>query len=611
MANNEEARIRAKARQKGYKQDEIEVIQAVEPVSLRSTEGTLRVCAYCRVSTDNVEQASSFELQRIYYEEYIEKHPNWINAGIYSDEGISGTSLRKRDGFNKMIRDCKEGKIDLIVTKAVARFSRNVVDCIDTIRQLKRLNPPVRVFFETENIDTADSSSDVMLNLLSIFAQEESHTKSEIMNWSIESRFSRGNFLTPELFGYTVDIDKEDRYTIVEDEAEIVRLVYSMYVTGYSPADICDVMTRLGYKSNKKGEVKWNPGVVNNMITNERRAGMIIARKTYTPDYTTHKTVKNVNQRNKYKLLAHHDPIVPLDMYYRALDIQKARKYRNFTEIPRLRYINDGLLKGFVPVAVNYPSFTIENYKFASSFAYEKDEEGNIIFPKIKSIDSRKVSAFNLSGFEKVNSQIIGTTTASPMCWFKINQMYFNRACIDKMNDSRYIKLLFEPNEMLLAILECDSSDPFAIKWMSEKNDRIVPVTKTSGGFSRILYKEMEWDESYRYRMVGVRRQNNGKTVVLFDLKDSEALYWEEIENDEEEKKLKLISLLDEYYINHFGNDYYQDIYSMRLYLTEQLKKWNLNTEEIEIESDDTEWLAEAKELVKKHLIKLTEGTYE
>ncbi len=171
-----------------------------------------------------------------------------------------------------MIAECTKGKIDLIVTKSVSRFSRNVVDCIDTIRMLKSLNPPVRVFFESEGIDTADSSSDVMLNILAIFAQEESHTKSEIMQWSIDNRFARGNFLTPRLFGYKIDKDKPDRYIIEEDEAEIIRLVYSMYVTGYSPKEIADIMTKLDYVSNIRGDKKWNPGTVNNILNNKRRS---------------------------------------------------------------------------------------------------------------------------------------------------------------------------------------------------------------------------------------------------------------------------------------------------------------------------------------------------
>ena len=295
----EEEKQKVRDRQRGYRVDEIKVIKAAEPLSIRDTRVRLRVCAYCRVSTDNIEQTSSFELQKVYYDEYIGKHENWDMVKIYADEGISATSTKHRVAFKQMIEDCKRGKIDLIVTKSVSRFARNVVDCIETIRVLKTLNPPVRVFFESEGIDTGDPSSDVMLNILAIFAQEESHTKSETMNWSIDNRFARGNFLTPRLFGYKIDPDKPDRYILIEEEAEVVRLVYSMYVTGYSPNEIAEIMTKLNYVSNIKGERKWNSGVVNNIISNERRCGMIIARKTYTVDFTTHETRKNVNQKNK------------------------------------------------------------------------------------------------------------------------------------------------------------------------------------------------------------------------------------------------------------------------------------------------------------------------
>lgn len=451
VMSTEEEKQKVRERQKGYRTDEIVVIKAAEPVSLRDTRTELRVCAYCRVSTDNIEQTSSFELQKNYYEEYIAKHDNWKMVDIFADEGISGTSMAKREGFKRMIRECLAGKIDLIVTKSVSRFSRNVVDCIDTIRKLKTMNPPVRVFFESEGIDTGDSSSDVMLNILAIFAQEESHTKSEIMQWSVDNRFARGNFLTPRLFGYNIDPDKPDRYIINEEEAKVVKLIYSMYVTGYSPNEIAVTMTKLNYVSNIKGDRKWTAGVVNNILNNERRCGMIIARKTYTPDFTTHKSRKNINQRNKYQMNDHHEGIVAVELYKEALRIKEMRKHRNYDLIPSLSVIKEGALKGFVPVSVKYSGFTYNNYLFASEFAYTKDKNGNIIKDKIKPIYKNDLSNFDLSDFEKVDSQLF-STVSQPMCWFKYNQMYFNRACIDKMKNTQYIELLFEPTEKLLAM---------------------------------------------------------------------------------------------------------------------------------------------------------------
>lgn len=602
---NEEAKQLIRDRQKGYRADEIVVIKAVEPITIRDTRTHLKVCAYCRVSTGNIEQTSSFELQNNYYRDYIEKHENWTNVGIYADEGISATSMKHRDGFKRMIEDARRGKIDLIVTKSVSRFARNVVDCIDTIRMLKSLTPPVRVYFESEGIDTADSSSDVMLNILAIFAQEESHKKSESLNWSVDNRYAVGNFLTPRLFGYKIDPNKPDRYIIIEEEAEVVRLVYSMYVTGFSPTEIAETMTKLNYISNIHGDRKWNSGVVNNIITNERRCGMIIARKTYTVDFTTHQKRKNVNQRNKYMLDDHHDGIVAKEIYEEALRIKEMRRHRNYNIIPSLSVIKEGALKGFVPVSVKYAGFTYENYKFASDFAFEKDKDGNVIRDKIESIDKRKISSFDLSGFEKVDSQLI-SRSGQPMCWFKQNQMYFNKACIDKMNKSNYVELLFEPTEKLLAIRSCLPNHEYAIKWVTTKDDKITPSTRSSSGISNILFKCMDWDPNDRYRMVGVRRTKDNKSVVLFDLNGAEKIH-KEIENENEEEILiKTISTIDEYLLDHFGNDYYQDIYSMRLYLMDLFKKWDLDAELVPIE-EPKEWLIKAKELVKMHLEKLME----
>ena len=160
-----------------------------------------RVAAYCRVSTDDPAQTTSYELQKKYYEEEISSKPGWVFAGIYADEGISGTSLKNRDEFNRMIADCYSGKIDIILTKSVSRFARNVVDCLSVVRKLAQLNPPVGVKFETEAFDSLDATSELLLTVLAASAQEESKTKSNSMNWSLEHRFDNGNYLTPVLLG--------------------------------------------------------------------------------------------------------------------------------------------------------------------------------------------------------------------------------------------------------------------------------------------------------------------------------------------------------------------------------------------------------------------------
>lgn len=144
------------------------------------------------------------ELQKNYYTDYIQAQPGWVFVGIYADEGISGTSLEHRKGMQQLIEDCKAGKIDLVLTKSIARFARNIVDCLSVIELLKNLNPPVGVKFEADNIYTLDSNGRMILTILASVAEEESHSKSIIMNWSIDRRFSRGLFLTPALLGFSL-----------------------------------------------------------------------------------------------------------------------------------------------------------------------------------------------------------------------------------------------------------------------------------------------------------------------------------------------------------------------------------------------------------------------
>ena len=235
MASESKDTIKQKirARYKGVDRDILEFIPARPVAKLYDDASYKRVCAYCRVSTGDPHQTTSYELQKNYYEDKINSAPNWSMVGLYADEGISGTSLMHREEFKKMIRDCEAGKIDLILTKSVSRFARNIVDCLEIVRELKRLPNPVGVLFETEGIYTLDGTQgEMMLSVMAMTAQEESQNKSDIMNQSIEMRFSRGIFLTPELLGY--DKDADGNLVINEDEADTVRLAYYLYDGGFS-----------------------------------------------------------------------------------------------------------------------------------------------------------------------------------------------------------------------------------------------------------------------------------------------------------------------------------------------------------------------------------------
>ena len=246
---------RIRDRYKGVDTSELEVIPAKTVEGLGESTSIRRVAAYVRVSTDNDEQTSSYELQKNYYTDYIKAQPGWEFVGIYDDEGISGTSLEHRKGMQQLIEDCKAGKIDLILTKSIARFARNIVDCLSVIETLKNLDPPVGVKFEADNIYTLDSNGRMILTILASVAEEESQSKSIIMNWSIDRRFSRGLFLTPALLGY--DQDEDGSLVVNQDEAQTVKVIYYLYLNGFSFTEIAELLTEYGRKTklgNTEGE---------------------------------------------------------------------------------------------------------------------------------------------------------------------------------------------------------------------------------------------------------------------------------------------------------------------------------------------------------------------
>lgn len=244
-----------------------------------------RVAIYVRVSTDDVRQTTSFELQKKYYEDFVIKHPHWTLVKIYADEGISGTSLNKREQFLQMISDAKRGKIDMIITKSVSRFARNIYDFIGIVRDLAERNPPVGVFFESEGIFSLNDDSQLALSFQATMAEEESHTRSRSMETSLRMRLDNGIPLTPKLLGYMHDADG----TLIPnpDEAPTVKLAFYMYLYGYSSQQIADAFNALGRKSYL-GNINWTSNGIVQILRNERHCGDVLTRKTFTPNFRTH-----------------------------------------------------------------------------------------------------------------------------------------------------------------------------------------------------------------------------------------------------------------------------------------------------------------------------------
>lgn len=281
----------------------------------------LNVAAYCRVSTDSDDQLNSYEAQVAYYTEYISKNPKWRFVDIYADEGISGTGVAKRKDFNRMIKDCNKGKIDLILTKSVSRFARNTVDSLNFIRKLKEKN--IGVFFEEQNCNTLTEDSEMIIGLYSVIAQTESENISANVRWGIQKRMRDGTYHTRmNLLGYSKS--DNDEITIVPEEAEIVRRIFSLYLDGYSLKQIAIDLVQNGFKT-KLGNCNWQDSTVNSILTNEKYVGDIMYQKTYTVDCLNHKSKKNNGEHTKYLVSNNHPAIISRDIF-NAVQLERARR---------------------------------------------------------------------------------------------------------------------------------------------------------------------------------------------------------------------------------------------------------------------------------------------
>ena len=325
--------------------DNYEYIPAKKQTDYYDNDVPQRVGIYVRVSTDDIRQTTSYELQKKYYEDFVNRHPNWTLVGIYADEGISGTSLKHRDAFNRMIKDCKEGKLDLIITKSVSRFARNVMITIGTVRDLAHLKPPVGVFFESECIFSLNDDSQMALSFQATMAEEESHTRSRSMETSLRMRLDNGIPLTPKLLGFTHDSD--GNLIINPEEAKTVKLVFYMYLYGYSTSQIAEVLNALERKSYL-GNVNWTSSGVVQILRNERHCGDVLTRKTFTENYRTHRQLKNKGDRPQSRYFNHHEAIISRDDFIAVQKLLDNAKYGNKSFLPELRVIDSGILKGFV-----------------------------------------------------------------------------------------------------------------------------------------------------------------------------------------------------------------------------------------------------------------------
>ena len=292
----------------------VEVIPATwNPTDESSREiRKLRVAAYCRVSTELEQQQSSYDIQIEYYTRHIKQNPNWIFAGVFADDGRSATNTFRRDDFNQLMDQCLKGKVDMVITKSISRFARNTVDCISWVRKLKEKN--VAVYFEKENLNTLDDSTEMILTILSSQAQEESRAISTNVKWGYARKFEKGESTRQRSYGFRKTPTGE--MCIVEEEAAVIRNMARWFLDGDSLERIKHRLEEAGIETTT-GKKTWSTGTIYNILTNEKIMGDVLLQKTFTADYLTKRRVKNSGQQKQYYVKNHHEAIIPKTVYYK------------------------------------------------------------------------------------------------------------------------------------------------------------------------------------------------------------------------------------------------------------------------------------------------------
>lgn len=561
MTDKELQRSKIRERYKGADIDKAEIIPARRQVDLFD-DVERRVAVYVRVSTNNIQQTSSYELQKNYYEDMILRHPNWKLTEIYADEGISGTSLRHRDQFNRMISDCEAGKVDLIITKSVSRFARNIIDCITTVKKLKNLPASVGVYFETDGIFSLRGEDEQRLNLMSTIAQEESHIKSSIMNASIDMRFSHGILLTPVLLGY--DHDENGKLVINESEARTVRLIFFMYLYGYTCEQIAEELEKLG-RQTKKGNTGWSAGSVLNVLRNERHCGDVLAHKTFTPDYCEHKSKKNRGDRTQYRWKDDHEAIIARSDFLAVQQLIDNVKYKNTDILPKLKVVTAGALNGFVLINPRWSGFKSEDYINISENVLSKRENS------IAQIEAKKGN-FDFRGYEIARSQLFNTADKISVT-FTATRFKFSTGALRRMENCRNIEMLIYPCMKLFAVRKCNAEQKNSVSWNSFDNrGKCVPRYVGGKAFLCTLFELADWNTEYKYCARGVKLCKGSECVLIFDLNDPEVFIPRRMLDNETADNIPAsalrgpyISAMHKKQAANFGENFYKYLHSVEV----------------------------------------------
>ena len=347
--------------------------------AIPTTRNKLKVAAYARVSTDEAEQLNSYKTQCDYYTTYIQGKPEWEFVGLYADEGITGTSAKRRKEFQRLIRDAMDGKIDLILVKSVSRFARNTVDSLQTVRKLR--DKGVKIYFEKENIDSLDAKCDMILSIYSSLAEEESRSISTNIRWAHQKKVERGEVVLNfnNIYGYQQDENKN--VTIKIQEAEVVREIYHKYLIGYSIRRIIRELKENEIKS-PLGSSKWSSSTIKGILESEKYIGDVILQKTYKRDFLTQRRVRNTGQAPQ-KYVENNHPAIVDKLTWNAVqaEIERRNSLRSTEATGKGRYDMRYAFSGIIECGECNSNFRRHNYtngnKIERTWACKEHLKGN------------------------------------------------------------------------------------------------------------------------------------------------------------------------------------------------------------------------------------------
>jgi site-specific DNA recombinase len=526
---------KAKKNKRGHrvrKEYDVQVIPATKGVTPVGEEAPAkRVAAYCRVSTDQEAQSSSYELQVKHYTEYIGAHENWVLAGIYADEGITGTQLKHREQFLKMIEDCEAGKIDMIITKSISRFARNTVDCLTIIRKLKALKEPVEIYFEKERLYSLDEKTDMVLSLMASIAQEESRSISANIRWAIKNRMKNGTQKIPTsgLLGY--DTDEDGNMVIVAQEAEVVRTIYKSFVQGVHPSLIAIRLNALELKTVYGND--WSGNSVRNILRNEKYCGDVLMQKTITVDYLSHISKPNEGEAEQYYIADHHDAIVSRELWDKAQELLEKQSWQKWKrrEQQRLMPVRTGLLTGFVSISRDWKTVSITRLLTASNKVIERGTETDTTSNQLEdnyavgtagenneSEDVHMSEIAILEGFEVVELE---QSKGDSVLTLTSTNLKFNKATAVELGFPAYVRMLVNAATRQVEIQPCTEKSKNAVKFSREKTKQTYAVVVKIPALLTTVRKLTEVDEdagSLSFR--GTLYPN--EKVIIYDLSKGE-----------------------------------------------------------------------------------------